>query len=162
MPELARKINAAKWRQVNLETTTDVSADAITSSLKTQDNALSFWEIESEEHLDQAALALAAAAQRLETFDVVRVSKTDLHDTGLRLSKSEGKTEVEDLRGTHFDIIELTYTKLGLLANHIVSSFKESKVKRYTADELRSLLNKAIQDGRLRKEDLPEPIKSKL
>lgn len=162
MSYLARKINATKWRQVDLETVTDVSADAITSSLKTQDNSLSFWEISSIDNLDQAALALAAASQQLETIDVVTVLKDDLHQTGLELNKSEGKTEVEDLKNTHFDIIKLTYSKLGIIASHIIASFKVNRVKRYTRDELRRLLNLAIQEGRLQKEDLPDSIKLKL
>jgi hypothetical protein len=161
MPELAHKINAAKWRQVNLEETNDVSADAITS-LRTRMNALSLWEIESDEQFDQAALAIAAAGDFLETFDLVPLYPTSLIDTGLELEKSRGNTKVEDLKNTHFDIVHLTYARLGIMANHIVQSFRNNKVKRYTRDDLIGLLNNAIENGRLKKEDLSISISQDL
>ena len=162
MSELVRKINAAKWRQVSLKKNVDVSADAITHSMKTTANVFSVWEIDSEEQIDQAALAMVASGDNLETFDVVPLSPTHLKDKGIEIIKNDGKTKVGDLVKTHFVLAGLTYSKLGIIANHIVDMFIGNKVKRYTRDDLRSLLNKAIDDGRLNKEDLPESVSEHL
>ena len=68
MPLLVRKINKAKWQQIDLTISNDASGDAITNCLKTKSNTLSVWMIDSENQIDDAFLALLANQDRIETI----------------------------------------------------------------------------------------------
>lgn len=77
---LARKITRAKWVDAHLNSG-EIPADAVTVDLRTRNNTLSFWQCgdATEEELDEAVLALAAAAQRVESIDIVWLSYDELH-----------------------------------------------------------------------------------
>ena len=57
---LARKISRAKWGAGGLLTPDEIPADAITLDLRTQGNALSFWQGGggTKKEVEEAALAL--------------------------------------------------------------------------------------------------------
>ena len=69
---LARKITRAKWVSADLDSG-EIPADAVTADLRTKNNTLSFWQCGdgTEEGLNEAVLALAAAGQRVENIDIV-------------------------------------------------------------------------------------------
>ncbi len=70
---LARKITRAKWKTREELSAGEISADAVTADLKTQGNALSFWQCHTATNSDveEAALAIAAARDRVARLDVV-------------------------------------------------------------------------------------------
>ncbi len=162
MPLLIRKINKAKWYQIDIENDDDVSADAITNCLKTTKNTLSVWRIESEDDLDQAVLALVANQDHLDTIDVVILEESSLINYKLNIVASPGDTPVESLIDAHRDIANLTFTNLGLVKNHIVERIRKQKLKRYTIGSLKKLLESAIANGLLAKEDLKDSVQKKL
>ena len=162
MPFLVRKINKAKWYQIDIQTENDVKADAITNCLKTTKNNLSVWRIESEDNLHEAILALVANQDHLDTIDVVILEESTLLDYKLNIVASPGDTPVESLIGAHRDISDLTYTKLGIVKDHIVERIRNDKIKRYTVGALKKILKEAIKKGILKKNDLKESIKNKI
>ncbi len=162
MPELARKIDRGKWLQFDIKNNEDVSADAITICMKTQGNKLSVWEIETDVQIDEAALAIVAGQDRLDTIDVVLFSTDSILSKDIEIDESKGITRVKDLVDTHKDIIQLSYSKLGTIADVIVEQFKLDKIKRYTTSDQKELLKNAIVNGRLMKDDLPEAVRKKL
>ena len=89
---LARKITRAKWVDAHLDSG-EIPADAVTADLRTRNNALSFWQCgdATEEELDEAVLALAAAAQRVESIDIVWLSYDELRTDGQRLDVTAGR-----------------------------------------------------------------------
>lgn len=162
MPFLVRKINKAKWMQNDIISGHDVSADAITNCMKTSQNALSTWEITHEDDVANAVLAIVAGHQYLDTIDVVLLDPIWLKNMGINLKSSPGNTPVKELVNNHIDICNLTYHSLGSVAENIVRSFKEEKIKRYTRGDIKRLLSDAVKAGRLEKKDLYESIRNAL
>jgi len=162
MSFLVRKINKAKWYQIDIMESDEVSADAITNCLKTNKNTLSVWHIETEDDLEKAVLAIVANQDHLDTIDVVILDEPSLNNYNLNIVASPGETPVTSLIEAHRDIAELTFTKLGQVKEHIVQRIRNQKLKRYTVSSLKKILTNAINDGLLKKEDLNETIRQKI
>ena len=158
MSFLVRKIDQGKWLQNDILRGSDVSADAITICMKTKENILSAWEITSESNIEDAVLAIVSSGDHLETIDVVIMDRGYLIDQGISHVQKEGLTPIDDLRETHYDFINLTYPKLGVIAYHIVESFKCNRVKRYTEANLRQIMKEAIKANRLDPSRLSDSI----
>lgn len=162
MSLLVRKIDKAKWLQNDIVSGDDVSADAITNCMKTRNNTLSAWRIESVAEVDEAVLAIVSAHQQLDTIDVVWVSKKQLEADGISIQETPGITPIADLVDHHVDVVDLTYKSLGKVAYCIVNCFSQDNVKRYTRDMLLKLIRSAINAGRLQKDGLAPSIANKL
>lgn len=158
-PLLVRKINKAKWKK---DEDGDVMADAITHCLKTTKNTLSVWEIQSEEELNNAVLALVSNADHPDTIDIVLLDEAYLINEKLKIEKTPGITKVESLKDTHKDIIELTYSKLGIVKNIISEKVDNNSDIRFTKRQLIKILKDAIKDGIIKKEDLKEGMQKKV
>ncbi len=156
-----RKINQAKWLGADIVNGAEIPADAITNCLRTQQNKLSVWRIKSEDEIENAVLAISSGQTHLETFDIVILSSEHLKQNGIKFMPTEGETAAkipkEDM---HFDMIDLTYEKLGIIAYHIVEKFKEKKVFRYTKGKLKDILINANNEKRLNINELSENIKN--
>jgi len=155
-----RKINKAKWLRADIVNGAEIPADAITNCLRTQQNNLSVWKIKSEDEIESAVLAIISGQARLETIDIALLSPEYLEQNAVKFMATEGKTAVKMPKDIHFDMVELTYEKLGVIAYHIVEKFKEKKVFRYTRKKLKDILNNAINEKRLDINKLSEDIKS--
>jgi len=159
---LVRKINRGKWPKVDNNDVFEISSDAITSCLRSTKNTLSVWEINSENDLDEAVLALVANFQRLESIDVVLLDGQDLIKANVKCIQTKGITPVKDLEDTHYDLSELDYFRVGLIAEHISKRIFLKKIKRYTITDLKRILVKAIDENRLSLEDLNESVRKKI
>lgn len=157
MQLLVRKITRSKWNNAD-DDVFELSSDAISSCLRTSKCTLSAWEIEKEEDLDEAVLALASGFDKLETIDVVILDGEYLELSKVLNQRSAGNTAVPDLIDKHHDFVDLNYYKLGLIAEHIIQRIKQEKVKRYSIEELKKLLIDAIDKERLRIDDLTEKV----
>ena len=64
---LTRKITRAKWEAKQGLAADEIPSDAITIDLRTQGNALSFWQCPTDavSDVEEAALAIAAAGERV-------------------------------------------------------------------------------------------------
>ena len=159
MPLLVRRINRVKWEQiVNTDIENDVSADAITNCLKTFNNDLSVWHIESDADIEKAILALITGSRQasLSTFDIVVIDEKLALNSGLSLADTKGDTVVKELVDTHKDLTKLTYSKLGVVKDLILDCIKDGKsTRRYTKSQLKKIINQAISDNKIAKDDLP-------
>lgn len=158
MPLLIRRISRAKWDKIGEE---DVSADAITSCLKTYQNDLSVWRISSEEDLNNAILALITGSKqtKLSTLHYVVIDENLAIERGLSLKETPGDTVALDLVDSHRDIEELTYVKLGVVKDLILECIDNEKTSFITKKSLKELLKDAIKNGKIQKDTLnPELI----
>jgi hypothetical protein len=162
MSYLVRKVNKAKWFQIDILNDDDVSADALTNCLKTTNNTLSVWHIESETDLDSAILAIVANQDHLDTIDIVILEESSLQGYNINIVASPGETPVTSLINAHRDLSQLTFSKIHDIKNHIVERIRNDKLKRYTVASLKRILNSAIERGLLKRDDLKEPIKRKI
>ena len=162
MSLLIRKINRNKWLQ-NDTVPDDVPADAITGGcVRTQRNTLSVWEVQDENKIDEAVLAIVSAGHHLETIDVVPIDREHLEQNEINCKEIPGRTKVKDLADTHVDLCNLAYRELGIIAYHIADKFRQGKVKRYRKKYLEEILRDAIQKKRLKITDLEDAISEKL
>jgi len=154
MSLLVRKIDAANWAEEELKKGADVPADAVTKCLRTAENKLSFWKIDSLSDIDDAVLAIVACHKHLEMFDVVAIDPQLLSDGCVKCVVTEGQTPVPDLVKEHRELVTLAYGTLGVVAKSIAEAFKQGHVYLRTKEQLKSILKTAITDGRLSPNDL--------
>lgn len=164
MAFLIRKINRSKWPNQDFENFSidDLVADAITSDLRTSKNTLSTWEIESEDQVLEAVLALSSGFDRLDTIDVIILDKAEVIGRGFEIIETPGLTPIKDLVNTHKDIVNLTFKSLGSFSRLILDTFHKEKVKRVKKGELKKLLLEAIETGRLNIDSLKDGVREKL
>jgi len=162
MSLLVRKIDRTNWTLSEICSVADIPADAITNCLRTGGNKMSVWEIKDEADIDEAALAIVATRDHLETFDVVVIEPDFIKEKGITLSPTAVSTPVDDLNDTHLDLCELSYSKLGIIACYVADRVTHEKVKRYTVVHLKEILNNAISQGRLKPGGLKESLRTKL
>ena len=165
MSILVKKFNRAKWSQIDKDkniSSEDIFADAITHCMKTAQNTLSTWKIQTRDNLEEAVLAIVSSHQHLDAFDIVCFDSSSLEAQGIKLEKNPGETPIKHLVDKHIDISNLTYKSLGILANNILNELKQDKTKRYTTIMLKNILNDAINEGILEKDKLKEDVRKKL
>ncbi|MBE1427008.1 hypothetical protein H4684_003692 [Desulfomicrobium macestii] len=162
MALLVRKIEIAKWRQNNIISGADASADAITNCMKTTSNKLSTWKIENSDKINEAVLATISNFQKFDKTDYIILEETFLSDNGLKIIPFPGNTPVYDLIDTHYDIVDLTYSSLGILKNQVIEHIKAEKVIRITARESKKILLKAIDEQRVDIDKLHPELQSKI
>ena len=151
---LARKVTRAKWREAEGLSPGEMSADAVTIDLRTTGNALSFWKCGggTQPEVDEAVLALASGAQRVDVMDVVWIAYDDLETDGLSLRDSDGRTPVAELASTHVDLVDLDYVRLGRLgrvASRVASAISEGRFCRLTKSRVLAILSGAVDQRRL-------------
>lgn len=160
MSFLVRRISKAKWP--TNATIADVPVTTLFVDMKTNDNTLSTWEIQSIDTLDEAVLALIANQDNIEKIDVVSIDREHVEAAGLRIVHKDGDTVVQDLVNTHKDIAELTIATIGTFSELILKALPIN-YKRYRKARLLEILGKAIEDNRLNVNDLKdEDVKAQL
>jgi hypothetical protein len=159
---LVRKIDKAKWITGSTPIEPLSSADAITNCLKTKNNTLSVWRIDSETELEEAVLAIVSGQDHLDTIDVVMLDDDYLIKCKIPTKEIEGRTPVEDLKHTHRDLSSLDFWAIGMVAEHIVENIKKDKLKRFTQAKLKKIIKDAIANNRLKLSDLKEDIQKQI
>jgi hypothetical protein len=159
---LARKISLAKWK--NPEWGAEVPADAVTGDLRTSDNTLSFWSIESSsrEELELVVLALGSAADRIDKVDLTWVDRDKLASQGISLVPSDGNTPVESLKRRHVDLARLDLGRLGRVATLVSDSVLADQHRRWSQNEVLRLLVTAVKSGSLDPAKLAAPVKQEV
>lgn len=158
MGYLVRKFNRAKWCEDGFELGAPVSADAVTSCLRTQGNTLSFWLIDDLKDTDQAALAIAAGGTQLDTMDVIWLPEGCFEEAGLEVAVTEGGSRCNDLNSTHRDVVNLDVHKLAIVSQIVARYVLEDWCDRYIKSDIASLIAEAVRVGRIAEKSLPDKI----
>lgn len=169
MTYYVRKISRAKWPNNEHESDFDydnfdineLKADAITGCIKTSSNELSLWKIESKDEDINAILPIVAGFEKPNTFDIVYIQEEDLKEAGIELNKTKGRTPVIELQELHYDADVKNYSGLGTFAKIITHALKDN-YKRIKEKDVKKIIEKAIADGKLNKEDLDLKMQEKL
>jgi hypothetical protein len=161
---LVRKVDKAKWIKNNA-IVVPPSADAITNDLKSTKNTLSVWYInnDSDDEVRDAVLAIVAGQPHLDTIDIVVLDDEYLQNTcRISIEATDGHTPISDLRQSHRDLSYLDFWTVGMVAEQIINSIRQNKIKRFRLAELKKLLVSAIEANRLCADDLSEDVRKKL
>ena len=146
MSFLARTIARAKWDRREGLAALEIPADAVTVDLRTNDNTLSFWTCGDarEEDVRRVVLAFAAAGQRIDRVDVIWVARSAFEERSIVLRNTEGKTPILVLKGDHVDVKHLDLARFGVVATQVALALREGRYKRFTREEVISLLADAV------------------
>lgn len=154
-------ITLSKWKDQDGIRPKEIPADAVTVDLRTQSNSLSFWKCADVTQIDDAILALASARDRLDKIEVVWVNAKELAAVA-QLTPTKGKTCVVDLVSRHVDLCHLDYIRLGKVADRITAAVVKKQYRRLSKTEVKTLIVKAISDGRLSGKDLRHRLKEEV
>ena len=161
---LARKITRAKWRAQQGLAAEEISADAVTIDLRTQENVLSFWQCPTDavDGVEEAALAIAAAGERVDKLDIVWLDDQELQDDGQTLRNSEGRTPVTRLADLHVEVSRLDYVRLGSVARRIVAAIEANKYRRLTRRRVKELIAEAVEQGHIDIDRLEDKVRAEV
>ncbi|MXY00658.1 MAG: hypothetical protein F4Y67_07545 [Chloroflexi bacterium] len=148
---LARKFSNAKWFSNSGAPFHPISADAVTSDLRTQDNKLSFWECatENEQSLREVVLAITSNYRQLDKCYVVWIEIEKANALGIELVQSPGNTPVRDLVNRHMDMCQLDYFRLGDVAGLISESLSKSRFTPFEKKDVCEILADAVTADRV-------------
>ena len=162
MPLFVRKINRNKWSQDD-NVPVNIPADAITAGcMRTIGNTFSVWEVVDEDAVSGGVLAIASSGDRIESFDAVQLDPEYFSCKEIDSVQNEGATPIEDLVDTHWDLLDLTYKEVGIIAHHIADKIRKGKIERYASGDINKLLLDAIAENRLEASALKPKIREQL
>ena len=161
---LIRKITRAKWGPKKGLSSEEIPADAVTVDLRTKDNSLSFWECKSNsgENVEEVALAIVAAGNRVERLDLICIADDKLQEDGQTWKNTDGRTPVKDLVKQHIDVYRLDYVRLGKIASRIATAIKADGYIYLTKKSLTKLLAAAVKQERIDLDRLGEKVKTEV
>lgn len=148
MPILVRRINRSKWEAFDFTTDDNAPADAITNCLKTFNNELSIWQIDSLDELEKAILCLVTGSKQenLGTIHIIYFDSSKIDDYNLTTSKSDGDTVISEYKNSHLDIGSLNYNSLGYVKNLIIECLRAGNCQTITRSQLRKIISRAIEE----------------
>jgi len=159
----ARKVKLSKWESSKGVAWEEISPDAVTSDLRTTDNTLSLWGMkdgEDEREIRDVVLALASGFERLDAVDLAWIPLEEVE--GVQFVSTWGRTPVEGLGEKHLDARIENLGSLCRLAEILAKSMDGGMCASFSRKDVLEILEKAIEDGRLRKEGLHEKLRKKL
>lgn len=162
MSKLARKISAAKWEAKDYLAEGEISADALSSCLRTQDAKLSFWVCsEAPETIRDVVLAVASTSNEPDRLLLVVLDDAEITTHSRILQETDGKTPVADLRSKHRDLAYLSIDDLCELARIIAPKVRHDKdCYVFSKKEVLQILRGAIDSHRLTLESLHEKLRN--
>ena len=149
MAYVLRVIRKARWYRD--ESTAwlgegEFQADAL-ADLETKGNALSLWVVaDDRSNLEQVVSALASTRQYIANLDYALLDQKFIAEHNLKLQPVTGNSPYEQVNMWHHDLVELSASKLCVLAKII---FECGEKKRYTEKDVLRLISRAIALGRI-------------
>ena len=142
----------------------EIPADAVTADLRTQRNALSFWQCPADtvDGVEEAALAIAAAGERVDKLDIVWLDDEELQNDGQTLRNSAGRTPVTSLADLHVEASRLDYVRLGNVARRVVAAIEANRYRRLTRGRVKKLIAAAVEQGRVDLDALQDKVRTEV
>ena len=161
---LARKISLAKWKAKDYLTPDEISADVITSCLRTQEDSMSWWRcLEVRDDVAEVVLALASGMNNLDKIDIVVVPDEIFQPLSGRIRQRTGTSRVEDLNSRHVDLIDLDVERLLNIARTLAPIIRAgTRVFPFPRWEVSSLLRTALEKNRLALQHLAPKLQEAL
>ena len=160
--KLLRSFMRNKWEENRGKSLEDYLTDPITKCTKTMGNTLSVWagdyELDfSEEDVlklptetKELIVAFAASMQRPDSIDLIWLDGKKLTEQNIDLRATPGDTKFLKMVDSHRDIDKLTFSKLGIVSEHLVNQLDDNKnYCRVTKNELLKLV---VEVSRLNEE----------
>ena len=147
MPTFLRTVQKSRWHpkpEWKGWGHNELQGDALLD-LQTKGNALSVFSVDEGADIDRIVSALAATRQYLSHLDYVVFDDISLMSSGIAFIQTDGETPDKEVNDVHYDVVNLTVSKLVQVAQ-IVSKCKRQRI---TKREMKSKLQLALDDQRL-------------
>ena len=136
MSYYVRMIGYNKWshsynelKEISDFSRNETHADVITTELRTHNNTISLWKIESLDDIDDIVLSLAMSRDKLARLDIMIMEQEKLEafiaKDNIKIAPDSANTAIEKLKKQHYDIVDMTYTNLGELSECMMSIWEE-------------------------------------
>ena len=157
---LARMISRAKWERKEWMSDGEISADAVTADLRTQNNNLSLWRCDSgaNRDIDNVVLAIASGRDKVDKVEFVLIDDEDLKHDGHIIKDTNGRTPVQSLVKLHVDVMRLNYCRLGKVARRVASAVAANQCHRVSKKRVGKLLVGAVDRGEVKIEQLSDKL----
>lgn len=171
MTYLIRKFSRAKWDSGNCPPSAakDLSADALTSCLRTNKNTLSVWATDTPTwgSFDSILAALFVTSDGPTKADVVLLDEKSIKSiAGVDLVESAALTPAtQEVNGRHRDIANLTFSRMERVAEEILKELKkkdEGNFKRYNEKAVLKLVRQEVDNGNIDSKKLTDRWLNKL
>lgn len=158
MAYLVRKLNKRTSIDLiaNAESAEDMFADAATAEFRTSKGTLSTWIIDDIVDLDDAVLAIVVTSTHVDRMDFIVIDTRLIEENNLKYVQSYAGREIAipDLQDSHYDIVDITIPKLidcTCVYRKVIEQDNDEGnfIVRYAEGDIRDLLKKAINDGRI-------------
>lgn len=167
--KLLRSFMRNKWEENRGKSLEDYLADPITKCTKTTGNTLSVWA--GAEELDfseddvfkfpietkELIVAFAASMERPDSIDLIWLDEKSLVERNIELSSTPGDTKFLKMVDSHRDIDKLTFSKLGIVSEHLVSQLDDDN--NYCRVTKNDLLGLVVEASRLNSDFKLESLK---
>jgi hypothetical protein len=159
MAFLLRIVTKPKWVAPEWMAAGEVPADALTD-LRSNNNELSVWGVESDtSNLNTALVAAASGRSRLDKLDYALLDEAILSAIPIKCVGSEGNTPHHTANTTmHRDLIELTAQKVV----HLAREMMPLTLVRVPQKQVKHLLLDALQSGALDRTRIEADLLSEL
>ena len=115
-----------------------------------------------ETEVEDAALAIAAAGERVDKFHIVWIDEDELKTDGQTLEDTPGRTQVTELVDRHVDVCRLDYVRLGNVAHHVTKAIEDNRYIRLSKGRVANILVAAVEQGRVNLDDLEKRVQEEV
>lgn len=165
-----RKISRNKWQSTPLSNDEEtarneilnVTADAITNCIKTTENKLSLWRVESKNDVIDDIVPIITAFERPDTCDIIYIDESFFNDEGIELEQSDtdANTPLNEFKQFHYNAIVNNYLGLGKFAKIVLKSLGNHK--RFKGKEVKSKLQDMLDKNEIEKGMISDKLYEKI
>lgn len=136
-----------------------IPADAI-SDLRTKDNKLSVWAVNSVAEIDDIVVALALGRDNVSKLSLITIDDTNLPPMGISLDNEKGEAPglCEEILSKHHNLVELDYWRIGFFADYLLTLVQADQLKTYTRNDVKNLLTRYKDNGKIITDDVKAGI----
>jgi hypothetical protein len=162
VPFFLRKITKSKWLPADKHTwlaSGEIAADVL-CDFQTKLNTLSVYEIDDERsNLMRVVAAIAATRNSVQHLEYALIERKRIEEIGVKCIKIGGKTGDEKVNDCHYDLIELSASKIVDIAKIMFSESEKDVV--FDKDIGNSILE-GIQEGHIIESEINGDLLPKL
>lgn len=115
------------------------------ADLRTTNNKLSVWQVDTEEDVEKAIVALALSRDAVQKMCYMVLNDSELENIGIRIIKDSEIPSYgidSSVLLNHGDMINIDYWRLGFLTEYMLKIAQSTSCKTFSKPEVMYLLNK--------------------
>lgn len=165
MNYLARMIEISNWCDeegslILPENVNSIKADGITKDLKSDNNTISLWEINSLDELKEIAISLLTSKSKPQDLFVVAIPKNTIEEYLEIENNNAAETAFKKFKNRHYDLLNMTLEKLKILASIILSALQnENNIYDFTFINRKDAIKELINNGDIIFDELKGALK---